>query len=168
MKKMLVMAVAVAFSVAGFAGVASAKKCEFYQWKYTRCSEPKAQPVAAPAAPKIVKGEKLVLEGIYFDTGSAKIKKESYPVLDSNVEKVNNSSKDLKILIVGYTDNRGSEKLNQKLSDSRANSVKMYMEKKGVDAARISSVGRGMANPVADNNTDSGRAKNRRIELEAK
>ena len=68
--------------------------------------------------------------------------------------------------IVGYTDSRGSEAYNQKLSQKRANAVKDMLLEKGVPADRLSSEGKGEANPIADNATSEGRAENRRIEAE--
>lgn len=68
--------------------------------------------------------------------------------------------------IVGYTDSKGSESYNQKLSEKRANAVKNMLIEKGVSADRLSSEGKGEANPIADNATSEGRAENRRIEAE--
>ena len=139
------------------AGSAMANMCDFYQWK--PCYAKKVQ-VAKPApAP-----EKIVLEGVYFDTGSAKIKPESYAVLDANAAKVM-KKKSIDVQVVGYTDSVGKQASNMKLSEARAASVKEYLISKGVNANRISSKGMGPADPIADNNTKEGRAKNRRIEL---
>ncbi len=169
MKKTILMAVISGVVGLGFVSNASAKTCEFYQWPWHHCmAEAKPAPAPAPKVERIEKGEKIVLEGIYFDTGSSKIKKESFAVLDSNIEKINNSKSDVKIVVVGYTDDRGSDALNNRLSLARANSVKNYFVSKGVVAGRISAEGKGKADPVADNKTDAGRAKNRRIELQAR
>lgn len=134
--------------------------CHYYQWRWARCKDTPA-PVAKPApAP-----EKIVLEGVYFDTGSAKIKPESHAVLDANAQKLL-KKKNMNVTIVGYTDNKGSPAKNMKLSEERAASVKAYMVSKGVDAGRIKTKGMGPESPIADNKTADGRAKNRRIEME--
>lgn len=138
--------------------------CHYHQWRKGRCKE---QPVAKASPEPAPVQEKIVLEGVYFDTGSAKIKPESYPVLDSNVAKLKKKS-DQHVTVVGYTDNVGKEASNIKLSEARAASVKAYMVEKGIDAGRISSKGMGPANPIADNKAKEGRAKNRRIEIEMK
>ncbi len=138
-----------------------AKKCEYFQWKWNRCMPEK--PVVKAVVPKV---EKIVLRGVNFDTASAKIKHESFAILDNNVAALKKTNKN--VVIVGYTDSQGKEASNIKLSQARANSVKAYFESKGIDASRISTQGMGPANPVADNKTAEGRAENRRIELELK
>lgn len=154
-------AVALVIGLAFITSTASAKICNYHQWPEHRACKPKPATVKPAPAPV---PEKIVLEGVNFDTGSAKIKSESYGVLDKNAD-VLTKHKDLNIKVVGYTDDRGSIKMNDKLSAARANSVKEYFIKKGVDASRISSEGKGPADPVADNKTNEGRAQNRRIEL---
>jgi OmpA-OmpF porin, OOP family len=108
---------------------------------------------------------KIVLHGINFDTGKATIKPESKPLLDE-IGKLLNNNKDLKLSIEGHTDNVGGKDANQKLSESRAASVKDYLVKNaGINAARLSTKGFGDTKPVADNGTDAGKAQNRRVEL---
>ncbi len=168
MKKMYIAAaVAITLFVVFTAQTASAERCEYYQWRplYCKAMTPAPTPVYKPV---IKRGEQIVLEGVYFDTGSAKIKPESYSTLDQNVSKIRNSHRDLRIVVVGYTDDRGSETMNQRLSERRADSVKTYFVSKGIDSSRITSIGRGESNPIATNSTVDGRAQNRRIELEAK
>ena len=65
----------------------------------------------------------------------------------------------------GYTDDRGSDELNQKLSEARAKAVADYLVTKGVDAARLTSAGYGESKPIAANDTEAGRAQNRRVTL---
>ena len=105
-----------------------------------------------------------VLEGVNFDTNKATIKAVSYPVLDEvvNVLKENPA---LKLEIQGYTDSVGAEKYNQRLSEKRAKSVYEYFVKKGVNSSQLTYKGYGEAAPIASNDTDEGRAKNRRVEL---
>lgn len=72
---------------------------------------------------------------------------------------------DTDILVVGFTDSKGSDEYNQKLSERRASSVVNYLNGKGIKSSRLSSVGQGETNPRASNDTDAGRAQNRRVEF---
>jgi len=103
-------------------------------------------------------------QSIYFATGSAKLLAKSYPALKQVVQ-VLNDNPSYKIDINGYTDNTGGSELNQKLSENRANSVKQYILGSGIDESRITAIGRGEDDPIADNKTSKGRAKNRRVEM---
>lgn len=137
-----------------------ANLCKYYQWKFHRCYEApvvKAAPAPAP--------ERMVLEGVKFDTGSARIKPESYSVLDKNVANLSKKG-NTSITIEGFTDNVGNPQSNLKLSSARAAAVKDYLVTKGISADRIKTHGFGDANPIADNKTPDGRAQNRRIEIE--
>ena len=71
----------------------------------------------------------------------------------------------LKIEVQGHTDNLGGDDYNQKLSEARANSVMIWLTQHGVVAGRVTAKGYGKARPVADNNSDEGRMKNRRVEI---
>ncbi|WP_340067068.1 OmpA family protein [Ascidiimonas aurantiaca] len=101
---------------------------------------------------------------ILFDTGKASIKKESEQVL-SDIVAILNEYPNAKFSIDGHTDSVGSEKLNQKLSDARANSVKSYLVENGINEFRLSSMGYGESKPIASNNTKAGRQQNRRVEI---
>jgi OmpA-OmpF porin, OOP family len=107
---------------------------------------------------------KTIVYGIYFDTASATIKPESEPAL---VEVVNllNGSPALKVYVVGHTDNVGGLESNLKLSSDRAASVVKAITARGVAASRLKSAGVGPYSPVASNDTDEGKAKNRRVEF---
>ena len=72
---------------------------------------------------------------------------------------------EVRIKIMGHTDNKGSDVKNQKLSERRAEAVVKYLSKRGVDKARLRAVGFGMTQPIADNDDADGRAQNRRVEL---
>lgn len=104
---------------------------------------------------------------IQFDLGKASVKKSSYKLLDEVVAILNEYS-DYNMTIDGYTDNTGKAERNLELSKERANAVKEYFISKGIDASRLKSDGHGIENPVADNRTSAGRAKNRRVEMDLK
>lgn len=101
---------------------------------------------------------------VNFDSGRATIKKSSYPLLDKAVVAAKNCHKDTIITINGYTDNVGDSEANRQLSLRRARAVGQYMLKRGV-AKQVKVVGHGENNPIADNDTEEGRAENRRIEF---
>lgn len=108
---------------------------------------------------------KASLADLRFETGKAIIKKESYPALD-NIVKLIDERKEWNVMLSGYTDNAGDPGKNLILSRDRAAAVKAYFVNKGIDPARIQSAGYGDKDPIADNNTPTGRARNRRVELE--
>jgi len=107
----------------------------------------------------------VVLKNIFFETGQFDLKKESEAELDNLVEllKENNT---MIVQINGHTDNIGKPADNLTLSNNRARSVVDYLLGKGIQPSRLKSRGFGATNPVADNNTEDGRAKNRRTELQ--
>jgi OmpA-OmpF porin, OOP family len=104
---------------------------------------------------------------IYFRTGSAELDAASSPLLDSGAD-IANRCPTVKFDVEGHTDSVGSRGYNQKLSQERAKSVVDYLTAKGVAAARIQSAGYGKDRPVASNDTEDGRARNRRIEFKAR
>ncbi|MEL7001432.1 MAG: OmpA family protein [Bacteroidota bacterium] len=104
------------------------------------------------------------LSGIQFESGRDVIKRSSYPILD-NVVKVMNDHPEFKLEISGYTDNTGRAESNLSLSDRRAKAARQYLIDKGIDGSRMTAKGYGIADPIADNNTAAGRAKNRRVEF---
>ena len=101
---------------------------------------------------------------ILFDSGKSTIKPVSAEKL-AEIIKILNEYPTAKFTVEGHTDSVGSDKLNQRLSDSRANSVKNYLVENGVDQFRLSAIGYGESRPIATNNTRDGRAKNRRVEI---
>lgn len=101
----------------------------------------------------------------FFDTGKADLKPEGKAKLEKLAEDVKGVNLEV-IVAVGHTDSRGSADLNQKLSVKRADAVKGFLASKGIDTTRIYTEGKGASTPVADNKTDEGRAKNRRVEIE--
>lgn len=99
---------------------------------------------------------------ILFDVNSENIKATSYPALDKIAEIMLNNEA-LKLDIEGHTDNTGSVRINQILSGKRALAIKLYIVNKGVSHDRMTASGFGSEHPIADNNTEAGRAKNRRV-----
>lgn len=101
---------------------------------------------------------------ISFDTNQSTIKPNLRPILDQFAQGLS-SQPNTEIRIVGHTDSTGSDAINNPLSVNRAASARDYLVARGVDGRRIQIDGRGAREPIADNNTDAGRAKNRRIEI---
>lgn len=114
--------------------------------------------------PEKVKKFSGVIEGIYFDTGKATIKPKSVSKLDEVVE-ILREYPNVKLRIVGHTDDRGNYDSNMRLSMERAASVGAYLTDKGIDESRLETEGRGSDSPIEDNGTKVGRASNRRIEF---
>jgi outer membrane protein OmpA-like peptidoglycan-associated protein len=106
----------------------------------------------------------FTLDNVYFDVDKATIKPESYKQLDELVELLK-LKKSMEIEIAGHTDNTGSKQHNMELSQKRAEAVKRYLVKKGINPKRIKAQGYGDTQPIATNDTPEGRAKNRRIEV---
>jgi outer membrane protein OmpA-like peptidoglycan-associated protein len=120
---------------------------------------------AAAMAKEIAQSGHVALYGIYFDTNKADLEPESEPALQE-IAKLLAQDAGLKLLVVGHTDSVGGYDANIALSNRRAAAVLQELTTKyGVAAERLRAVGVGMAAPVASNDTDEGRAKNRRVEL---
>ncbi len=114
---------------------------------------------------QLLKNGRYSTTGIYFNSGSAIIKPESYGVL-KEIADVLKESLALKINIVGHTDSDGGDGLNIKLSKERADAVSNYLQKTyGIEGARLQSDGKGAAQPVGSNQTAEGKAQNRRVEF---
>ncbi len=113
----------------------------------------------------LVKGNTATINNLFFDLGKATLKPESAPEL-KRILQVMSENKALVIEISGHTDNTGSDEINNKLSLERANAVKDYLLKAGIDTARIRTKGYGKTKPKADNSTEEGRQINRRVEIE--
>lgn len=101
---------------------------------------------------------------IEFETGSANIKPASYKMLNDIFESAV-VAEGLKIGVYGHTDNSGSDVTNIPLSEKRAKAVETYLLKKGLPASRVEAKGYGSAKPIADNSTEAGKSKNRRVEI---
>ena len=101
---------------------------------------------------------------ISFDTGRSDIKANLRPILDQFAQGLSQQTS-MEIKIVGHTDNTGSDAINNPLSVNRAQSARDYLVSRGVSSQRISIDGRGSREPIADNATEAGRARNRRIDI---
>lgn len=109
-------------------------------------------------------GRTVRLNNIFFDTGKSELRPESGPELDRLVTTLNEAPK-MVIEVRGHTDNTGSNEINAKLSQDRADSVREYFISKGIEPDRIASKGFGESKPVSTNDTDEGRQQNRRVEF---
>ena len=125
-------------------------------------------PAPAPAAPiaPVPSSEKVTYAAdAFFDFNKADLKQEAKTKLDDLVSKTKEINLEV-IIAVGHTDSIGGDAYNDKLSVKRAESIKTYLTSKGVEANRVYTEGKGKKQPVADNKTADGRAKNRRVEIE--
>jgi len=101
---------------------------------------------------------------VSFDVNSAAIKPQMRAVLDKFAQTLQGDP-NARVQVIGHTDNTGSNAVNDPLSVDRAQSVRDYLAARGVSPSRVQTEGRGEHQPIADNSTDAGRAKNRRVEI---
>ena len=128
---------------------------------------PAAPAAAAPAAaaPAVAAQKVTYAADAFFDFDKSVLKAEGKAKLDDLVSKVKGINLEV-IIAVGHTDSVGSDAYNQKLSVRRSEAVKAYLVSKGIEKNRVYTEGKGEKQPVADNKTAEGRAKNRRGEIE--
>lgn len=124
--------------------------------------EPTPPPTLAEEPMEV--GKKIELDHVYFETAKWKLLPESSAQLDELVALMEKHPT-MEIEIAGHTDSRGSDSDNQKLSENRTRSVYEYLVEKGVSKSRMAYKGYGEKDPRADNDTEEGRAKNRRVEF---
>jgi OmpA-OmpF porin, OOP family len=125
-----------------------------------------AAPTVAKAAAPVAAASKVTYAAdAFFDFDKSVVKPAGKAKLDDLVSKVKGINLEV-IIAVGHTDSIGSDAYNQKLSVRRAEAVKAYLVSKGIEKNRIYTEGKGEKQPVADNKTKEGRAKNRRVEIE--
>ncbi|MDB5803413.1 MAG: ompA2 [Betaproteobacteria bacterium] len=126
---------------------------------------PAMTPPPPPPPPAIVNKKITYAADAFFDFDKAVLKPEAKAKLDDLVSKLSGINLEV-IIAVGHTDGIGSDAYNNKLSVRRAESVKAYLVSKGIEPNRVYTEGKGKKQPVADNKTAEGRAKNRRVEIE--
>jgi OOP family OmpA-OmpF porin len=132
----------------------------------TAAAEAKVSVAQAPAPepPPAVPTRRIVLRGVHFDFDKAEVRPEGGVILAAGAEALR-GNRDVLVEVAGHTDSIGPEAYNQQLSERRARAVADYLETQGIDRARLRVVGYGEARPVASNDTEEGRAQNRRVEL---
>ena len=126
---------------------------------------PAAKPAPTPAPAPAVATKVTYAADAFFDFDKSVLKPEGKAKLDDLVSKVKGINLEV-IIAVGHTDSVGSDAYNQKLSVRRSEAVKAYLVSKGIEKNRVYTEGKGEKQPVADNKTGEGRAKNRRVEIE--
>jgi OmpA-OmpF porin, OOP family len=126
---------------------------------------PKPAPAPAPAPQPPAATKVTYAADAFFDTNKSVLKPEGKAKLDDLVGKVKAINLEV-IIAVGHTDSDGSDAYNQKLSVARSEAVKAYLVSKGIEKNRVYTEGKGEKQPVADNKTKEGKAKNRRVEIE--
>ncbi|WP_348756276.1 outer membrane protein OmpA [uncultured Aquincola sp.] len=124
---------------------------------------PAPRPAVVPPAP--VSEKVTYAADTFFDFDKSTLKPEARAKLDDLVSKTGGINLEV-IIAVGHTDSVGTDAYNQKLSVRRAEAVKTYLASKGIEKNRVYTEGKGEKQPVADNKTAEGRAKNRRVEIE--
>ncbi|WP_353234146.1 outer membrane protein OmpA [Diaphorobacter ruginosibacter] len=148
----------------------AAEGCDGALQKAAPAPAPIAQPAPAvappaPAPAPAVANKVTYAADAFFDFDKSVLKPEGKAKLDELVSKVKDINLEV-IIAVGHTDSIGTVEYNQKLSVRRAEAVKAYLVSKGIEKNRIYTEGKGKSQPVADNKTAAGRAKNRRVEIE--
>jgi OmpA-OmpF porin, OOP family len=168
-------AMPIGFVLAGLAACAAPQSGGTYPPKTTAiclpcvipCSPESSCGGAAAAKPRVaVTKEKLELkETIYFDTGEATIKPVSFSLLDEVAGVLKQHGELKRTEIEGHTDSQGDAAFNQQLSQRRAEAVREYLVRKGIDESRLGAKGFGADKPIAPNDTEQGREANRRVEF---
>lgn len=109
-------------------------------------------------------GSVITLNNVLFELDRAELLPSSYKELNVLLQLLKKNRK-YSVTIIGHTDDQGGEEYNLRLSRERAKAVLEYLVNQGIDPSRLTSVGKGKSDPVADNSTEEGRALNRRTEI---
>lgn len=128
-----------------------------------REEEPPPPPAPAPPPPQPVKN-RIVLRGVNFDFDQATIRPDAADTL-AEAARILREDSGVRVSVDGYTDSRGTDQYNERLSERRAQAVQDYLVRLGVGGSRLVPQGLGESRPVATNETEEGRAQNRRVEL---
>jgi OOP family OmpA-OmpF porin len=136
--------------------------CAFDERDELEPPPPAPAPTPAPPPPPVRK--KIILRGVNFDFDKATIRADAADVLDE-AGRILREQRDVRISVDGHTDALGTDAYNQSLSERRARAVLEYLTRLGIDGSRLSPRGYGESRPVASNETEEGRAQNRRVEL---
>jgi len=143
--------------------LASLLAVAFLAFPLSGCNKEPAPKAVASKAPTVMNFD----EGTLFEFDKADLKPEGKAQLDAYREKAKaDLSSAEKVRVVGYTDSTGTKEHNSQLSKQRAEAVRDYLVSTGVDPKKMDAIGAADANPVADNGTKEGQAKNRRVEIE--
>lgn len=118
-----------------------------------------------PARTRLIEKQIVILDKVYFETAKARIKPESFTLLDEVVNVILANPQIRRIEVAGHTDAQGDDQYNQQLSDDRASTVRDYLVDGGVNAGILIAMGYGESRPIDNNTTASGRARNRRVEF---
>lgn len=125
-----------------------------------------AKPAEPPKRVQVTDKKIEITEIVQFETNKAVLLPQSEKLLDEVAEALKEHPQIEEVRVEGHTDSQGNTKLNQKLSEARAAAVRNYLIGKGIDGGRLVAQGFGETKPVADNDTEEGRYKNRRVEFE--
>jgi outer membrane protein OmpA-like peptidoglycan-associated protein len=126
---------------------------------------PEPAPPPPPKRVQVTDKKIEISEVVQFETNKAVLLPQSEELLNEVADALKEHAEIERIEIEGHTDAQGSDRLNMKLSDARAKAVRDYLMKKGIEGDRMTAKGFGETKPVADNNTEEGRYKNRRVEF---
>jgi outer membrane protein OmpA-like peptidoglycan-associated protein len=127
--------------------------------------EPEPEPEPEPER-VVVREESIdITEVVQFETGSARLLPESEQLLDEVADAIKRHPEIRKIQVEGHTDSVGGDRYNMRLSNQRATSVRTYLIRQGVEGRRLVAKGFGLTRPIADNDTEDGRFRNRRVEF---
>jgi len=146
---------------AGCAALAPAEKMDQFPVMDVKAERPPPGPDKIILTPSNI----AIIDKIQFETGKADLKPVSFPVLDDVVRVMKENPQIEEVVVEGHTDSTGTADINRKLSQGRAESCMKYIVSKGVKQGRLTAQGYGPDRPIAPNDTEANRARNRRVEM---